>query len=141
MDTTNKYLLIVDDDNDDRNLFIEAVKEIDSDIMCMTADNGQQALEMLNDLSSPLPDYIVLDLRMPRYSDKRCLFEIKNSDRLKEISVIIYTTSNNVEESRELSEMGACHFMTKPRNADEIYYLASYILSEQWNDAKPMDHI
>jgi DNA-binding NtrC family response regulator len=136
MNATNKYLMIIDDDADDRALFIEAVREIDSSIICLSADNGQKALELLHDTNSPLPDYIILDLRMPRYSGKRCLFEIKKNARLKHIPVIIYTTSKNVEESNELFRMGAVHFMTKPRNAEEIYYLASFILGEQWISSK-----
>jgi DNA-binding NtrC family response regulator len=128
----NRYLLIIDDDSDDRDLFIEAVKEIDDKINCVSADNGQYALELLHNSPDRLPDFIVLDLRMPRYSGKRFLFEIKNDDRLKKIPVIIYTTSKSVEESNELARLGACHFMTKPRNPEEIYYLASFILGEKW---------
>lgn len=128
-----RILLIVDDDPDDRNLFIAAVKEVEESMICITADNGQQALELLNNKETPLPDFIVLDLRMPRYSGKTCLSAIKADTRLKNIPVFIYTTSNNVEESNELARMGACHFMTKPGNADEIYYLVSFILGEPWN--------
>ena len=128
----NKILLIVDDDTDDRTLFIEAVKEIDDTVDCISANNGQEALELLHE-SDRLPDIIILDLRMPRYGGKKCLFEIKHNSRLAHIPVIIYTTSKNVEESNELREMGASHFMTKPSNADEIYYMASFILGERWN--------
>lgn len=128
----NRNLLIIDDDPDDRALFIEAVKEIDHAIVCVSADNGQHALELLHNSPSWLPDFIILDLRMPRYSGKRFLFEIKNDNRLKHIPVIIYTTSKSVEESNELTLLGACHFMTKPRNSEEIYYLASFILGEKW---------
>ncbi|MGK2863113.1 MAG: response regulator [Chitinophagaceae bacterium] len=133
MNITTKSLLIVDDDPDDRNLFIAAAKEIDDTITCFSAENGQQALDFLNSSEGQLPDFIVLDLRMPRYSGKKCLVEIKSNERLKHIPVFIYTTSKNVEESNELKEIGACHFMTKPGNADEIYWLASFILGEQWS--------
>jgi DNA-binding NtrC family response regulator len=109
------------------------VKEVEETMICIPADNGQQALELLNNKEIPLPDFIVLDLRMPRYSGKTCLSAIKADARLKDIPVFIYTTSNNVEESKELAQMGACHFMTKPGNADEIYYLVSFILGEPWH--------
>ncbi|MET0462732.1 MAG: response regulator [Chitinophagaceae bacterium] len=132
MISDKRYLLIIDDDPDDRALFIEAVKEIDHTIRCVSADNGQQALELLQNSNALLPDFIILDLRMPRYGGKRVLFEIKNDHRLRNIPVIIYTTSKSVEESNELTRLGACHFMTKPRNSGEIYYLASFILGEKW---------
>lgn len=136
MNANTKSLLIVDDDTDDRNLFIEAVKEVDDTIVCMEAKDGQQALEMLNNMDSALPDFIFLDLRMPRYNGEKCLLEIKNNERLKNIPVIIYTTSKNVEESKQLKSLGACHFMTKPRNAEEIYYLVSIVLEEEWDSFK-----
>lgn len=125
--------LIVDDDADDRALFIEAVREIDETIECKTANNGEQALKLLMNVGHPLPDLIFLDIRMPRIDGKKCLFEIKKDERLKHIPVIIYTTSKLVEESKELSDMGAFHFISKPRNADEIFYLISFVIDEQAN--------
>ncbi len=129
-------VLIVDDDADDRKLFIEAVKEVDPYIECITAGDGQQALEVLRKPGSILPDFIFLDLRMPRYNGKRCLQEIKKDERLKHIPVIIYSTSREVEESQELKAMGAVHFISKPGNPEEIYYLVSFVLEEQLNAAR-----
>jgi DNA-binding NtrC family response regulator len=123
--------LIVDDDADDRMLFIEAAREVDETIECRIAKNGEEALNLLRNIENRLPDFIFLDIRMPRMSGKKCLFEIKNDERLKGIPVIIYTTSKVVEESKELRDMGAFHFMTKPKNADEIFYLISFVVDEQ----------
>ena len=127
----NIRFLLIDDDADDRKLFIEAVKEIDETIECKTAKNGELALELLRDTGHPLPDFIFLDIRMPRIDGKKCLFEIKKDERLKHIPVIIYTTSKAVEESIELRNMGAFHFISKPNNADEIFYLICFVLEEQ----------
>ena len=129
----NMRLLIIDDDPDDRMLFIEAVKEVDENFECMTAKDGQVALELLMNPVESFPDLIFLDISMPRMSGKKCLSEIKKDERLKNIPVIIYTTSKNVEESKELKQMGALHFISKPSNADEIYYLISFALEEQLN--------
>ncbi|MGZ3923907.1 MAG: response regulator [Flavisolibacter sp.] len=128
-----RKLLIVDDDADDRQLFIDAVKDFDEHIECVSAKDGKQALDLLNDPSASLPDYIFLDLRMPRFNGKKCLIEIKNNERLKKIPVIIYTTSRELEESKELKEMGAIHVISKPTNPEEVYYVVSFTLEEQWN--------
>jgi DNA-binding NtrC family response regulator len=129
----SKSFLIVDDDADDRMLFIEAVREIDKSIECKIARNGEQALKLLSNIEYPLPDFIFLDIRMPRIDGKKCLVEIKKDERLKNIPVIIYTTSKGVEESKELRDMGAFHFISKPRNADEIFYLISFVMDEHAN--------
>ena len=126
-------LLIVDDDEDDRTLFIEAVKEVDPDIECKTANNGQLALDMLRDHETTLPDLIFLDIRMPLLSGKKCLSQLKSDEVLKHIPVVIYTTSRDEAESEELKEMGAFHFISKPSNINEIYYLVSVVLEEQMN--------
>lgn len=125
-------ILIVDDDADDRLLFADAVREIDERIECIAAKDGLQALELLHRMD-PLPDMIFLDLRMPRFNGKRCLLEIKKDAHLKHIPVIIYTTSREVEESKELKEMGAVYFISKPNNPEEIYFLLSCALEEQWS--------
>lgn len=70
---------------------------------------------------------------MPRFNGKKFLFEVKKDERLKRIPIVIYTTSREVTESKELKEMGAVYFITKPSNADEIYYLISFVLNEQWS--------
>ena len=81
---SNMSFFIVDDDVDDRNLFIEAVKEVDATIECITANNGEQALALLADPGTSLPDFIFLDLRMPRIDGKKCLIELKKNEKLKQ---------------------------------------------------------
>src|SRR4028119_2362889 len=110
-------LLIVDDDEDDRHLFIESARDVDESIICLTANDGQDALQLLKN-TEELPDYIFLDLRMPRFSGKRTLQEIKKDGRLQHIPVIVYTTSRQVEDANELKKMGAAHFISKPANPD-----------------------
>lgn len=128
----NMRLFIIDDDEDDRKLFIESAKEVDEAITCFTASDGQEALKILKDEEFSLPDYIFLDLRMPRISGKQCLEEIRKDERLQHIPVFIYTTSRDVQDSIELKNMGAVHFISKPTNPDEIYYILSEVLSEEW---------
>jgi DNA-binding response OmpR family regulator len=125
-------ILFADDDADDRDLFCKALHEFDRDIKCYTVDDGFKTLEYLRNPANRIPDYIFLDFRMPKMSGKQCLEEIRKDERLKEVPVIIYTTSDDVDESIELTESGATHFVTKPENPEEIYYLISMVLTEKW---------
>ncbi len=126
----NLKILIVDDDADDRKLFIDAMKEVDFGIKCVTANDGREALEILKN-AGVLPDYIFLDLRMPGYNGKKCIIEIKNDPRLKHIPVIVYTTSTEFEDSAEMKSLGAVHFISKPSNRDEMYYVVAQVLEEE----------
>jgi CheY-like chemotaxis protein len=126
-------ILLVEDDEDDKKLFCEATGEVDKAITCITAGDGKEALAYLRGKDHDLPDFIFLDLRMQGMSGKQCLKEIKQDPRLKPVPVIVYTTSRDVKESRELKILGAAHFMSKPSSPDEVYYLISFVLGEIWN--------
>ena len=126
-------ILIADDDEDDKLLFIESAREVDENIRCITAKDGQEALRYLKDENNPLPDYIFLDLRMPRISGKQCLEEIRKDERLARIRVFIYTTSIDTREAIELKQNGAVHFISKPDNPTEVYYILSIVLNEKWD--------
>ena len=61
-----KHILLVDDDQDDRDFFREAILEILPTTQIREAQDGVQALELLKALNQNLPDLIFLDLNMPR---------------------------------------------------------------------------
>ena len=125
-------ILLVDDDEDDRQLFVEATKEVDSTIVCNTASDGTAALAYLLDERNGVPDFIFLDLRMPGLSGEECLVEIKKEQRVAAVPVIVYTTSRDVQESKRLKQLGAAHFASKPVSQEEVYYMVSFVLGERW---------
>ena len=115
-----RRILIIDDDIDDQELFAEAISELNGEFGCECASNGEEGLELLNDKNRPLPDLIFLDLNMPRLNGKQCLERIKASPRLKNIPVIIYSTSSQENDIRDTMAMGAIHFLTKPSSFNEL---------------------
>src|SRR5688572_7918660 len=93
------YVLIVDDDEDDRDLFCEALNQVSPFITCIMARNGEEALHGLKLNCFPKPDLIFLDLNMPRVNGIQCLTELKKDTALRAIPVVICTTSKwNVEK-------------------------------------------
>ncbi len=107
--------MIVDDDEDDRFFFCSAVKEIDPSYTCEEAQNGKEALEKLRG-SFKLPDFIFLDLNMPVMGGKDCLRELKSDQVLKNIPVVIFTTSTYHPDMEFMRELGGAYFMTKPND-------------------------
>jgi len=106
-------ILIVDDDADDLQFFSDAIAEIDSNVSCITAYNGIEALQAL-EAANPRPDYIFLDLNMPRMGGKQCLRHIKKNPLFQSIPIIIYSTSRRPEDVEEVREAGATAFIIKP---------------------------
>jgi CheY-like chemotaxis protein len=121
-------ILIVDDDADDRELFCEAVQDIDKAIQCITVSNGEAALKLLDKENGPLPDYIFLDLNMPRLNGKQCLALIKSAPPLQHIPIIIYTTSKLKEDITETKRLGASYFITKPSKLKDLKKAISMVL-------------
>ena len=108
-----KSCLLVDDDEDDKEIFTLALNEANSSIECIIASDGIEALKMLQD-SSFIPDYIFLDLNMPLLSGKECLIEIKKKPHLMKVPVIIFSTSASQKDLMETRALGASSFITKP---------------------------
>ena len=130
-------LLIVDDDADDQELFVEAAAEIDPKIHCLCAYNGEEALQMLN-TTTALPQIIFLDLNMPRMNGRQCLNELHKKNEWVEIPVVIYTTTRRKEDESELKNMGAVCFLTKPNSFDGIRKVISLALKKDWNKIETM---
>lgn len=122
-----RNIFLIDDDQDDQFVFKDALRTVDADIMIETAMDGIDALEKLS-TARKLPELIFVDLNMPRMDGKKFLKEAKSRTQLKEIPVIIYSTSSSLEDRRETSELGARHFITKPNNYDELCSTLSSVI-------------
>lgn len=109
-------VLIVDDDEDDRDLFCIAVHELDPKIDCILARNGEEALQGLQFEKFPKPDLIFLDLNMPRLNGIQFLRELRKDRHLQAIPVVIYTASQQQKELEEAKELGAEHYFAKPNS-------------------------
>ncbi|MFZ6011491.1 MAG: response regulator [Bacteroidota bacterium] len=107
-------ILYVDDDEEDRQFFREALHSIDPAIHCSTAANGLEALEKLR--RDELPDCIFLDVRMHLMDGKTCLREIKKDSRLRHIPVIMTSIALDRNMLDEYFALGVSHFFIKPNN-------------------------
>jgi CheY-like chemotaxis protein len=129
---SHKKLFIIDDDIEDQEIFIEAVKEVDNSILCYNATSGEDALKQLEGEVLVLPDLIFLDMNMPRLNGKQVLKAIKNSRSLRAIPVIMYSTSFAPRDIEEISKMGAAFHLLKPSRFDDLCKALRVILSKDW---------
>lgn len=117
--TLRMVVLNVDDDQEDREFFCDALREIDPTITCLIAGSGMEALALLEN-RSPLPDYIFLDINMPMMDGKQCLKALKSTPNLQSIPVIMYSTSTDTREIKECYKLGAEDFLIKPHSYDKL---------------------
>jgi CheY-like chemotaxis protein len=128
------YILLADDDKDDRILLREALHELSADIKLLTAEHGKACLELLSELTI-LPDMILLDINMPVKNGKETLMEIKKNPDYSGLSttpVIMYSTSANQRDIEECYKIGANLYIIKPNNFSDLTQLFDRLLTLDW---------
>lgn len=112
--------LLVDDDPDDVLLFREVLGTVDPSIALLTAANGKEALNMLRNAEASFPHVVFMDINMPIMNGKELLREIKLDDKLRNIPVIMYTTSSQSSDIEEAMMNGALCYITKPSSLSDL---------------------
>ncbi len=106
--------LLIDDDHDDSEMFQLAIERTKISVDCIVANSAIQALKLLKDDEEMIPDFIFLDLNMPLMNGRECIVELKKMTKLKDSTIIVYSTSSNKQDIKEMLDLGAAHFITKP---------------------------
>lgn len=120
MDTNQLQILLADDDQDDCLFFREALSELPLAVHLTTVYDGEELLQLLNKQGEPLPDVLFLDLNMPRKSGYECLAEIKRDQTLKQLPVVILSTSFEKEMADLLHQIGAHYCIRKPASITQL---------------------
>jgi CheY-like chemotaxis protein len=111
---SRKPILLVEDDYVDVMTVKRALGEINLLNDLVVAENGEQALEYLEDSSNERPGIILLDLNMPRMNGIEFLQIVKNHEQHKIIPIIVLTTSSQEKDRVESFKMSVAGYMTKP---------------------------
>jgi CheY-like chemotaxis protein len=119
MESKTLNCLLIDDDPDDQEIFCMALEDMGKKVNCMFASDGVDALSKLNE-NDLLPDFIFIDMNMPRMNGNECLAKIKGESHLKEIPVFMYSTSADPDAVSETQRLGASGFIVKPTSVAEL---------------------
>ena len=136
MTPLNSYILLADDDKDDRILLREALQELNADIELLTAEHGKACIELLNELTV-LPDMILLDINMPIKNGKETLAELKQMESLNTIPIIMYSTSANRRDIDDCYKLGANLYIIKPNNFSGLTTLMNNLMALDWKQYFP----
>ena len=138
MQATPITILMADDDEDDRLLTQDALREsrVLNELRCV--NDGVELLDYLRRQgkfaepgSAPRPGLILLDLNLPRMDGREALREIKQDPQLRSIPVVILTTSKQEEDMIRGYDLGAASYITKPVTFDGLVELMS-TLGRYW---------
>ena len=122
-------VLLVEDNLADQEMVRRSFGQAAGRVQLEVVDDGEQALDYLlhRDLyeepsSSPAPDLILLDLNLPRLNGRELLSQVRSSEQLRHLPIIVLTTSQSEDDVLESYRLGANAFITKPARFD--LYLA-----------------
>lgn len=121
-------ILLADDDNDDAEIFAEAVEVADPSANFIRVETGADVFTFLSHEPSRKPDVIFLDLNMPEMNGWQCLAKLKNTHEYESIPVIIYTTSTNPRDKEIARDLLAHGLITKPSNPKVLEKIISLII-------------
>lgn len=126
--------MLADDDEDDRYFFAQAITELSPSVNLATTSDGSELIHSLENNAADLPDLIFLDLNMPRKNGFECLEALKQNARLRNIPVIIYSTSANPVQIEDTYARGANLYIQKPDSYSRIKHILKRVFSLTPND-------
>ena len=113
-----KQVLLVDDDREDRDIFLMALREAGDLFDCLTCGNGIECLKLLE--SGLQPHAILTDINMPMMNGFELVTNLKARPDYKQIPVFVLSTPSNPDTVKQFRQLGAEQFVTKPTSFREL---------------------
>lgn len=120
------FILMAEDDQDDRLLIHDALVESGLNGNLSFVNDGVELLDRLHgrDPAAPgrrvRPDFVLLDLKMPRKNGWEALEDIRGDPKLRDLPVFILTTSTDEEDRQRARQLGANGYFTKQVTFDNL---------------------
>lgn len=130
--------MLIDDDVDDLEFFFLAIKRINDQVTFITFNDGVEALHKLSGDVTLQPDFIFLDLNMPRMQGKQLLIEMKKLQHLSEVPLIIYSTSSEKTDMEETKKLGAADYVVKASSIKLLSERLEQVINQY---KKPSSHL
>lgn len=120
--------LLIDDDAEDQEIFSYALRQLNLDVDCVTANNGTHAIDRIKSDPDFKPYFIFIDVNMPMMDGIECLVEIKKISRFKNVPVYLYSTYADSKTIDKAKTHGAVDVLVKANNMNELKQTLSGII-------------
>ncbi|HEY0651852.1 MAG TPA: response regulator [Chryseosolibacter sp.] len=117
MTSKGKTIIYVDDDEDDRDIFREVMRDVNPKLDLVLAKDGQDALQKLQVLD---PICLFIDMNMPKMNGLQLLTILKGDPALATIPAFILTTALTPAQTLEVKSLGAQDYLIKPSSFEEF---------------------
>lgn len=113
-------ILLVEDNPGDVGLVLEGFKESSIAHRISVVDDGEEALAYLRTEQHPCPDFVLLDLNLPKKGGREVLSEMKADPKLRHLPVIIFSSSEAAQDLLNAYQLHASCFVTKAVDLEEF---------------------
>lgn len=120
-----KRVFLLDDDDDEHEIFQSALHRINSNVAFSAASTWQQAALQLKNFD---PHFIFVDLNMPKMDGFSCIVEIRKIKPLQQTPVFIYSTGITEREGKRAIVYGATNYIVKPASFIDLCRLLRKII-------------
>jgi len=117
-------VLLVEDNSDDEFLARRVLRKAGITVIRVARD-GQEALDMLLTSGEPLPEMLILDLRLPKIDGLKVFSELRRQEKTMSLPVLILTSSDDPEDREACLRLGALAFLIKPLELNDLKQLFS----------------
>ncbi|MEM7172169.1 MAG: response regulator [Pseudomonadota bacterium] len=120
-------IVIVDDEVHIRALLEQSLEELEEDfgVEILTAENGQEGLDLVKEIR---PNLVLLDVMMPAMNGYDVCRSIREDPNLKDVIVILLTAKGQEADREQGVQVGANRYLTKPFDPDELLDIAKELL-------------
>jgi CheY-like chemotaxis protein len=141
---SDPVILIAEDKEDDVFMLRRAFEQMAVQVPLHVVPNGEQAIAYLKGIGKfanrrefPLPDILLLDLKMPRKTGFEVLAWMRRQHDLAAIRVVILTTSEEIRDVNEAYKLGAASFLVKPCRLRRISKHFIFAMYDYWRSNQP----
>lgn len=124
-------IIFTDDDQEDCDLFIDAIEQIGINYQLTVFNNGVELLNYLDELSD-IPHILFLDLNMPFMNGLESLRKIRDNKKYRDLTIAIYSTSGSDQDQEDTFVSGANVYIKKPSNFEGLKKILNEVLEVNW---------
>lgn len=127
------FILLAEDDEDDRQFFVEAIERMKLNTILEMVTDGVFLIDYLKNNPEKRPHLLFLDLNMPRKGGFECLEEIRKDMNIQDLPIAIYSTSNASNDMEEAFRLGANIYIRKPSDFDQLKKIIAKVVTINWH--------
>jgi CheY-like chemotaxis protein len=127
-----RTIVLIDDDPDDLDIMKETIEKVAPSTQCISFLYPDEAIRVITTELIVVPDYIIIDMNMPRKTGLECLRELRAQEEFDEIPIIIYSTTISTSVKETLMKAGATHVFQKPAKYEAWNVILHKVMKRDW---------